>query len=72
INVVKTFVEVDKRLKKGVKSHRIQPSTLSRDAFLQGYFFIPPRETLWRSSASKSRGFSATLFWLSNAYVNIH
>ncbi|MEZ2433025.1 hypothetical protein ACBR29_09420, partial [Raoultella planticola] len=62
----------DKRLKKGVKSHRIQPSTLSRDAFLQGYFFIPPRETLWRSSASKSRGFSATLFWLSNAYVNIH
>ncbi|EUC87005.1 hypothetical protein HMPREF1570_3571 [Klebsiella oxytoca KA-2] len=54
---MKTFVKVDKRLMKGVKSHRNWPSTSPRDAFLHGIFFIPPRETLWRSSASKSRGF---------------
>lgn len=53
---MKTFVKVDKRLKKGVKSHGIWASHIDQDAFLHGYFLFL-RETLWRSSASKSRGF---------------
>jgi hypothetical protein len=68
---MKTFVKVDKRLKKGVKSHGIwashQPGTLFCTVI-----FYSSRETLWRSSASKSRGFWRYTFWLSNAYVNIH
>ena len=51
---MKTFVKVDKRLKKG-KSHGIWASHIDR-TLLHGYFYSS-RETLWRSSASKSRGF---------------
>ncbi|ATM92434.1 TPA: hypothetical protein MBD98_002803 [Klebsiella aerogenes] len=72
MNVVKTFVKVDKRLKKGVKSHGIWASSSTRDAFLQGHFFIPPVKRCGVHLPSRAEGFGATLFWLSNAYVNIH
>lgn len=53
---MKTFVKVDKRLKKGVKSHGIWASHINQGRFF-ARFFYSSRETLWRSSASKSRGF---------------
>ncbi|HAT3669690.1 TPA: hypothetical protein I8569_001407 [Klebsiella oxytoca] len=70
---MKTFVKVDKRLMKGVKSHRNWPSTSPRDAFLHGIFFLfLPVKRCGVHLPVRAEGFSATLFWLSNAYVNIH
>ncbi|HBV9230541.1 TPA: hypothetical protein MD927_003545, partial [Klebsiella aerogenes] len=53
-------------------SHGIWASSSTRDAFLQGHFFIPPVKRCGVHLPSRAEGFGATLFWLSNAYVNIH
>ena len=39
---MKTFVKVDKRLKKGVKSHGIWASHIDQGRFFARLFFIPP------------------------------
>ncbi|TLV16093.1 hypothetical protein FE839_13750 [Klebsiella indica] len=70
---MKTFVKVDKRLTKGVKSHRNWPSTSTiKDAFCTAIFLFLPVKRCGVHLPVRAEGFSATLFWLSNAYVNIH
>ncbi|HBY4373053.1 TPA: hypothetical protein MIU15_00225 [Klebsiella pneumoniae] len=69
---MKTFVKVDKRLKKGVKSHGIWASHIDQGRFFERLFFIPPVKRCGVHLPVRAEGFGATLFWLSNAYVNIH
>ena len=69
---MKTFVKVDKRLKKGVKSHGIWASHIDQGRFSARLFFIPPVKRCGVHLPVRAEGFGATLFWLSNAYVNIH
>ncbi|HBV9507897.1 TPA: hypothetical protein MD975_002741, partial [Klebsiella pneumoniae] len=56
----------------GVKSHGIWASHIDQGRFFARLFFIPPVKRCGVHLPVRAEGFGATLFWLSNAYVNIH